>query len=161
MMPPPPEPPAPTAIGIEDTEPRVVVPANSPPAPPPPAPPPPPPATIKYSTLKFSAGGVQVQDSTVLNETTVCEPSVETNGLLQVVVINGTALAGAKENDSSAENAKGMPEKIAKVKRANVPLRTLRIWCFSCQIVRPNIYNHLENFTGSTPTRTSPTMNKK
>jgi hypothetical protein len=114
-------------MGIEDIEPSVVVPVNSPPAPPPPAPPPPPPATIKYSTFKLSAGGVHVQDSTVLNETTVCEPSVETSGLLQVVVMTGTALAGANENDSRAENANGIPEKIAKVKRANMPLRTLRI----------------------------------
>jgi hypothetical protein len=43
----------------------------------------------------------------------------------------GTALAGAIENDSRAENANGIPENIAKVKRANMPLRTLRIRCFS------------------------------
>jgi hypothetical protein len=72
-----------------------------------------------------------VQDSTVLNETTVYEPSVETNGLVQVVVITGTALAGAIEKDSRAENANGIPEKIASVIRASVPLKALRIRCFS------------------------------
>jgi hypothetical protein len=43
----------------------------------------------------------------------------------------GTALAGAIENDSRAENAKGIPEKIAKVIRASIPLKALRIRCFS------------------------------
>jgi hypothetical protein len=124
-------------------------------------PPPPPPATIKYSTLKLSAGGVHVQDSTVLNETTVYEPSVETNGLVQVVVITGTALAGAIENDSSAENANGIPEKIAKVKRANVPFRTLRIRCFSCQIARRSVHNYQENFTGFIPLDTFQIVNEK
>jgi phosphotransferase system IIB component len=68
-----------------------------------------------------------VQDSTVLNETTVYKPSVETNGLVQVDVIIGTAFAGEIKNELSAVKANGIPEKIAKVKRANKPLKTLRI----------------------------------
>jgi hypothetical protein len=128
---PPPAPPAPTTIEFALTAPVVVVPASKPPAPPPPIPPPPPPPTIKYSILKLAAGGVQVHDSTVLNETTVYEPSVEINGLVQVVVMIGTAFAGAIEKDSRAENANGIPEKIAKVIRASVPFRTLLIECFS------------------------------
>jgi hypothetical protein len=60
--------------------------------------------------------------------------TIEVEGLavaVKTIGSPGTALAGAIENDSRAENANGIPEKIAKVKRANMPLRTLRIRCFS------------------------------
>jgi hypothetical protein len=78
-----------------------------------------------------------------------------------VVVITGTALAGAVENDSSAENANGIPENVAKVKRANVPFRTLRIRCFSCQIARRSVHNYQENFTGFIPLDTFQIVNEK
>jgi hypothetical protein len=73
----------------------------------------------------------------------------------------GTALAGAIENELRAENANGIPEKIAKVKRVNVPLRTLRIRCFSCQIASRNIHNYLENFTASIVVGAFATVNKR
>jgi hypothetical protein len=73
----------------------------------------------------------------------------------------GTALAGAIENELRAENANGIPEKIAKVKRVNVPLRTLRIRCFSCQIAERNVQNYLENFTGFKPLDAFVIVNEK
>jgi hypothetical protein len=111
--------------------PRVLEPAKKPPAPPPPIPPPPPPATIKYSTLKLSAGGVHVHDSTVLNETTVYRPSLPTNELVHVVVTIRTAFAGAIASGPKMDKVNGIPDNITKVKRANRTLITLLIRCFS------------------------------
>jgi hypothetical protein len=59
---------------------------------------------------------------------------IEVEGLVVAVRIIGSPAAAAAEGrlmEFNVGKVNGIPEKIAKAKRANVPLRTLRIGCFS------------------------------